>query len=129
MAEATYTTVYTRLGLQYQTPEAFFADGRYRSLGYMRPLAIWSIQHVLSNLPHRLHIPSSLSVASFPISVLPNRAEYQSDENHSEKSTLIGIFRKSSSHQTKVTSHLDTRTVVTSYFPADESSVALTSKV
>ncbi|CAI9730886.1 non-lysosomal glucosylceramidase-like [Octopus vulgaris] len=36
------------LGLSFQTPEAYTLDNVYRSLGYMRPLAIWSIQWALS---------------------------------------------------------------------------------
>ncbi|CAL8080164.1 unnamed protein product [Calicophoron daubneyi] len=47
LAGACYNTVYNRFGLQYQTPEAYTLDGRFRSLGYMRPLAIWSIQQAL----------------------------------------------------------------------------------
>ncbi|GAB1606053.1 non-lysosomal glucosylceramidase-like [Argonauta hians] len=36
------------LGLSFQTPEAYTLDNVYRSLGYMRPLAVWSIQWALS---------------------------------------------------------------------------------
>ncbi|VAH05374.1 unnamed protein product [Triticum turgidum subsp. durum] len=35
-------------GYWFQTPEAWTIDGHYRSLIYMRPLAIWAMQHVLS---------------------------------------------------------------------------------
>lgn len=34
-------------GLAFQTPEAYMTDNIYRSLGYMRPLAIWSMQWAL----------------------------------------------------------------------------------
>ncbi|VDP23321.1 unnamed protein product [Echinostoma caproni] len=47
IAGATYNTIYNRFGLQYQTPEAYMMDGRFRCPGYMRPLAIWSIQHAI----------------------------------------------------------------------------------
>ena len=46
-AYGAYHTCYERYGLGFQTPEAYFCDQRYRSLGYMRPLAIWSIQYAL----------------------------------------------------------------------------------
>jgi len=39
-----YREVYEERGLAYQTPEAYMDNEIYRSLGYMRPLAIWSIQ-------------------------------------------------------------------------------------
>lgn len=35
------------LGLHFQTPEAYTTDHCYRSLGYMRPLAIWAMQWAL----------------------------------------------------------------------------------
>ena len=39
-------------GYQFATPEAYEASGNYRSLGYMRALAIWSIQYSLEkNIP------------------------------------------------------------------------------
>ncbi|XP_067928996.1 non-lysosomal glucosylceramidase-like isoform X1 [Watersipora subatra] len=39
-----YREVYEQRGLGYQTPEAYMDNEIYRSLGYMRPLCIWSIQ-------------------------------------------------------------------------------------
>mmetsp|Transcript_5639 Transcript_5639/g.8369 ORF Transcript_5639/g.8369 Transcript_5639/m.8369 type:complete len:847 (-) Transcript_5639:44-2584(-) len=35
-----------RFGYWFATPEAWEKSGNYRSLGYMRPLAIWAIQYV-----------------------------------------------------------------------------------
>lgn len=35
-------------GYAFQTPEGWTIDGGYRSLGYMRPLAIWAMQWALS---------------------------------------------------------------------------------
>ncbi|KAL6552271.1 hypothetical protein OROHE_007635 [Orobanche hederae] len=32
----------------FQTPEGWDFEGRYRSFGYMRPLAIWSMQWALT---------------------------------------------------------------------------------
>lgn len=42
-ARGVYKTCYEELGLGYQTPEAYVRSGDYRSLGYMRPLAVWAI--------------------------------------------------------------------------------------
>ncbi|XP_022141854.1 non-lysosomal glucosylceramidase-like isoform X2 [Momordica charantia] len=36
------------LGYSFQTPEAWDVDDKYRSIGYMRPLAIWAMQWALS---------------------------------------------------------------------------------
>ncbi|PIN09574.1 putative bile acid beta-glucosidase [Handroanthus impetiginosus] len=36
------------LGYAFQTPEGWNFEGRYRSLGYMRPLAIWAMQWALT---------------------------------------------------------------------------------
>ncbi|KAK2157826.1 hypothetical protein LSH36_184g11041 [Paralvinella palmiformis] len=47
VAYGSYHTCWEMYGLAYQTPEGYFDDGRYRSLGYMRPLAVWSIQYAL----------------------------------------------------------------------------------
>ncbi|VDD80193.1 unnamed protein product [Mesocestoides corti] len=44
---ACFNTVYEDLGLQYQTPEAYTREKHYRAPGYMRPLAIWSIQQAV----------------------------------------------------------------------------------
>ena len=46
-AEGIYRTCFEKLGLGFQTPEAFLASGNFRSLGYMRPLSIWSMQHAI----------------------------------------------------------------------------------
>jgi len=51
-----YNVNYLRYGLQFQVPEAMPSEGIYRSLGYMRPLCIWSMQHALERYhPHLLH--------------------------------------------------------------------------
>jgi non-lysosomal glucosylceramidase len=33
-----------KIGLSFETPEALYGKACYRSLGYMRPLSIWSMQ-------------------------------------------------------------------------------------
>lgn len=44
-AEGVYRTVYEKIGMGYQTPEALYEHKHYRAIGYMRPLAIWAMQH------------------------------------------------------------------------------------
>lgn len=39
-----YKTISQRIGMNYETPEALYGEKRYRSIGYMRPLSIWSMQ-------------------------------------------------------------------------------------
>uniref|UniRef100_F6X975 Non-lysosomal glucosylceramidase n=1 Tax=Ornithorhynchus anatinus TaxID=9258 RepID=F6X975_ORNAN len=46
-AEGCYRTVWERLGLAFQTPEAYCRTRVFRSLAYMRPLSIWAMQLAL----------------------------------------------------------------------------------
>ncbi|XP_028821210.1 non-lysosomal glucosylceramidase [Denticeps clupeoides] len=46
-AEGCYRTVWERLGMAFQTPEAYCERDIYRSLAYMRPLSIWAMQLAL----------------------------------------------------------------------------------
>ncbi|XP_058028501.1 non-lysosomal glucosylceramidase isoform X4 [Ahaetulla prasina] len=46
-AEGCYRTVWERLGMAFQTPEAYCEKRVFRSLAYMRPLSIWSMQLAL----------------------------------------------------------------------------------
>ncbi|XP_062984437.1 non-lysosomal glucosylceramidase [Elgaria multicarinata webbii] len=46
-AEGCYRTVWERLGMAFQTPEAYCQKRVFRSLAYMRPLSIWSMQLAL----------------------------------------------------------------------------------
>lgn len=39
-----YKSISERFGMNYETPEAYFAEKHFRSSGYMRPLSIWSMQ-------------------------------------------------------------------------------------
>ncbi|KAK9498238.1 hypothetical protein O3M35_004097 [Rhynocoris fuscipes] len=48
-AEGIYKTVYDRSGLGFATPEALHGLNSFRSLSYMRPLSIWSIQLAIQN--------------------------------------------------------------------------------
>ena len=43
-AEGAYRTVYEKIGMGFETPEALYENKFYRSIGYMRPLSIWAIQ-------------------------------------------------------------------------------------
>lgn len=45
-AHGTFAVTYGR-GLWFRTPEAYLQDGRYRAAMYLRPLAIWAIEHAL----------------------------------------------------------------------------------
>lgn len=46
-AEGCYRTVWERLGMSFQTPEAYGEKNVFRSLAYMRPLSIWAMQLAL----------------------------------------------------------------------------------
>ncbi|XP_025049265.1 non-lysosomal glucosylceramidase [Alligator sinensis] len=48
-AEGCYRTVWERLGMAFQTPEAYCQRKLFRSLAYMRPLSIWSMQLALES--------------------------------------------------------------------------------
>lgn len=39
-----YKSMTDKIGLAFETPEAVYAKSFYRSIGYMRPLSIWSMQ-------------------------------------------------------------------------------------
>ncbi|KAH1243952.1 Non-lysosomal glucosylceramidase [Glycine max] len=56
-AGGVYETAWSNNGLGYsfQTPEAWTTKDEYRSLCYMRPLAIWAMQWELSRAKHIQH--------------------------------------------------------------------------
>lgn len=54
------------LRYSFQTPEAWNNDDEYRSLCYMRPLAIWAIQWALSNPKLHSTPPTDIPEGSFP---------------------------------------------------------------
>jgi non-lysosomal glucosylceramidase len=43
-AQGVYNMTYRKTGYWFQTPEAWDSEGNYRSIAYMRPLAIWAMQ-------------------------------------------------------------------------------------
>jgi non-lysosomal glucosylceramidase len=45
-AHGAFAVTYGR-GLWFRTPEAYLEDGQYRAAMYLRPLAIWAIEHAL----------------------------------------------------------------------------------
>ncbi|XP_028329722.1 non-lysosomal glucosylceramidase isoform X1 [Gouania willdenowi] len=47
-AEGCYRTVWEKLGMAFQTPEAYSEKNIYRSLAYMRPLSVWAMQLALN---------------------------------------------------------------------------------
>jgi len=51
-SEGIYSAGWDKLGYFFQTPEAWDTHGHYRSLAYMRPLSIWSMQWALEVVPH-----------------------------------------------------------------------------
>ncbi len=46
-AEGVYLATYRNLGYWFRTPEAWTDKGRFRASMYMRPLAVWAIEHAL----------------------------------------------------------------------------------
>lgn len=48
-----YNLCYNELGLAFQMPEAIFKSNVFRSLGYMRPLCIWSIQYAIEDMNYK----------------------------------------------------------------------------
>ncbi len=44
-ARGVYSMTYEKMGYWFQTPEAWNEKGDYRSIAYMRPLAIWGMLH------------------------------------------------------------------------------------
>lgn len=39
-----YQSMSEKMGMNFETPEAVYAERHYRAIGYMRPLSIWSMQ-------------------------------------------------------------------------------------
>uniref|UniRef100_A0A0K2TER0 Glucosylceramidase n=1 Tax=Lepeophtheirus salmonis TaxID=72036 RepID=A0A0K2TER0_LEPSM len=52
-AKGVFETVYDRIGLGFETPEALYEKNHYRALGYMRPLSIWSMYEAWKQLRHQ----------------------------------------------------------------------------
>lgn len=49
-ARGIYETVFNKIGLAFCTPEALYEKKYFRSVGYMRPLSIWSVHKALQRL-------------------------------------------------------------------------------
>uniref|UniRef100_A0A8B9EG97 Non-lysosomal glucosylceramidase n=1 Tax=Anser cygnoides TaxID=8845 RepID=A0A8B9EG97_ANSCY len=64
-AEGCYRTVWEQLGMAFQTPEAYCEKKVYRSLAYMRPLSIWSMQLALESRVGRA--PCAPPASSSPV--------------------------------------------------------------
>lgn len=41
----------TEMGLSFETPEALYENGNHRSIGYMRPLAVWAMYQAIIARP------------------------------------------------------------------------------
>lgn len=39
-----YKFLTEQIGMAFETPEAYYEEKYYRSVGYMRPLSVWSMQ-------------------------------------------------------------------------------------
>lgn len=46
-----YNSLCYRFGMSFETPEAIYENGNYRSIGYMRPLSIWAMHHAWKSKP------------------------------------------------------------------------------
>ncbi|XP_048787286.1 non-lysosomal glucosylceramidase [Lagopus muta] len=57
-AEGCYRTVWEKLGMAFQTPEAYCEKKLFRSLAYMRPLSIWSMQLALESKARQASKPT-----------------------------------------------------------------------
>jgi non-lysosomal glucosylceramidase len=55
-ARGVYLSVYRDFPLWFQTPEAIDVDGAYRSIAYMRPLAVWAMQWELARQTKMLRV-------------------------------------------------------------------------
>ncbi|GKV12410.1 hypothetical protein SLEP1_g23552 [Rubroshorea leprosula] len=62
-------------GYSFQTPEAWNTNGQYRSLCYMRPLAIWAMQWALTK-PKLVTKEMMHEVSDDPITYLKHHAEF-----------------------------------------------------
>lgn len=49
-ADGMYSSLVDKFGLAFDTPEALYAEKHFRSLAYMRPLSIWSMQIAIESL-------------------------------------------------------------------------------
>lgn len=90
-AYGAYHICWDVLGLHFQTPEAYTLYHGYRSLAYMRPLAIWAIQWALEKFhPHMVpgsefQEPDDTMVDSF-MDMSEGRSKWDETENETLQS-------------------------------------------
>ncbi|QQP35851.1 Uncharacterized protein FKW44_020776 [Caligus rogercresseyi] len=60
-AKGVFETVYDRIGLGFETPEALYEKNHYRAIGYMRPLSIWSMYEAWKQLRAQEELESKKS--------------------------------------------------------------------
>lgn len=72
----------------FQTPEAWTIDGYFRSLAYMRPLAIWAMQWAL-------YPPKAIAEAPR----VPSMDRGSSHSSHERFSSLASVLRSNSTPQ------------------------------
>ena len=60
-AQGIHDAGWERFGYFFATPEAWEQSGNYRSLGYMRPLAIWAMQYAFEYNPASLPLSAKSS--------------------------------------------------------------------
>ncbi|KAM0940195.1 putative glucosylceramidase [Dioscorea sansibarensis] len=82
-AQGVYEAAWSQdgLGFAFQTPEAWNTDDEYRSLCYMRPLAIWAMQWALS--PPKLHKEQETDIT-----------EYDAAAQHNSSFSKVANFLK-----------------------------------
>ena len=82
-----YRSCYERFGMAFQTPEAYTGNGRYRSLGYMRPLSIWAIQWAWEKRSKKRYKMQTLSLVSSPCA-----NEFYRFNGYSEKEEYNNVY-------------------------------------
>lgn len=82
-----YRSCFERFGMAFQTPEAYTGNGRYRSLGYMRPLSVWAIQWAWEKRSKKKY---GESVHQSPIS--PGENEFYLLNGYSEQEDYNNVF-------------------------------------
>ncbi|KAM4707217.1 non-lysosomal glucosylceramidase [Discoglossus pictus] len=79
-AEGCYRTVWERLGMSFQTPEAYCEKDVYRSLAYMRPLSIWAMQLALED-HSRSGVCKPGSVEPLPTDIPEQRQSFETSDS------------------------------------------------
>ncbi|KAJ9541531.1 hypothetical protein OSB04_028037 [Centaurea solstitialis] len=92
-AEGIFTAGWSEEGFGYafQTPEGWTMDGHFRSLVYMRPLAIWGMQSALSGPKVTLDAPGVNVMDRIPLPPLSSRTSFNDRKSgHKCFSTPLG---------------------------------------